>query len=39
MEPTNRVGLKDEVLALGAWKGLKGGLHQDFEELPCWIGL
>jgi hypothetical protein len=34
MKSTNRSGLNDEVLALGAVKVLKIGLHQAFGELP-----
>jgi hypothetical protein len=34
--PANESSLNDEIPALGAWKGLKGGQHQACEELPGW---
>ncbi len=39
MKMANRSSLNDEILALGAWNGLKRSLHQAFEEMQAWIGL
>jgi hypothetical protein len=39
MKAANRSSLSDEILDLRAWRVLRGGLPQAFEELAGWIGV